>query len=199
MTLWPNEAERPDLNTRNDGDYKVPARAELLQRAAAEGSSSASETLACLANALGNEAAVVVMRHPKVQNSSDQHLVAALDRMLAILTEQVRQFAYIRATGCPPSEQAADRAANLADPDSPPAGRRLTDEELDARTTRIIAEAMKMGTSIGDSLAATAKALGAMISIVSERSGVSAQELIEHAQHAIAQFTEDALARRKVQ
>src|SRR5262245_20702771 len=187
----------PDLNTGNDGDYKVPARAELLQRAASEGSSSASETLACLANALGNEAAVVVMRHPKLQNSSD--LTAALDRMLAILTEQVRQFAYIRATGSPPSEQAADSAAHVVNPDSPPAGRRLTDEELDARTTRIIAEAMKIGTSIGDSLAATAKALGAMISMVSERSGVSAQELVEHAQHAIAQFTEDALARRKVQ
>jgi hypothetical protein len=199
MALSPKEAERPDVSAGNDNEYKVPARAELLQRAASEGSSSASETLACLANALGNEAAVVVMRHPNVQDSGNQHLVTALDHMLAILTEQVRQFAYIRATGSPPSEQAADSAANLADPASPPARRRLTDEELDARATCIIAEATKNGTSIGDSLAATAKALGEMISIVSERSGVSAQELIEHTQHAIAQFAEDALARRKVE
>ena len=71
--------------------------------------------------------------------------------------------------------------------------RDLTEEEFKALTTRILNEATKNNTPVGDALSATAKAMGVMISILAERPDVSAEDLIKFSQNAVAEFARNAL------
>jgi hypothetical protein len=267
--------------TDMDEGSKINQRAAVLQRIAAEGSTGA-ETLSALANALGNEVAALVMQHPNVRNSSTQHRTKTLDGMLEMINEQVREFAYIKATGssastqtdtasenpyraldpdafdkgakinrqanelrcfaakeltgsdvvvalqtalgneiaanaihrnpnfspdqklyvidqlldgvCPGVREAAYMAADLPSRPQNDEGKDLTSEEFNALTTRIINEATKNNTPVGDALSATAKALGVQISILAERPNASAEELIKFSQNAVADFAQEAIA-----
>jgi hypothetical protein len=274
MAFW-SKTTAP-ANPRSDDDgLKINQRAAVLQEIAAKGLTGASETLAALANALGNEAAVVVMRHPNVQGSSSlQHVTKALDGMLDLLNGQVREFAYIKATGNSPSEQSeapSDNPFRAFDPvafdkgekinrkagelqriaakglpedhavtalqtalgneitalvarrnptSSADQKRQVIDEtidvvcpgvreaayiaanlpaptegqDVDALTNRIITEATKNDRPVHDALFATAKALGAMIAILSERPDYSFEELIKSGQIAVAECAREALA-----
>jgi hypothetical protein len=69
----------------------------------------------------------------------------------------------------------------------------LTDEQFKALTMRIINEATKNNTPVGDALSAMAEALGGLIGILAERPGVSADELIKFSQNAVAEFAQEAL------
>jgi hypothetical protein len=263
-----------------DEGLRINKRAALLQQMAAEGSSG-SEALSALTNALGNEAAAVVMRHPNVQNSSAQHLSKLLDGMLEIITAQLREFAYITATGtspggipsdnpwralnpegfhkgekinrradelrrvatrdlgesesvtslqtalgsevaaqiarrnphfspdqklytidqvldevCPGVRDAAYRAADLPEPQRHEDGKELTEHEFRDLTNRIINAATKNNMPVGDALAATAKAVGLIICILSEDRGANAEELVKFSQNAVAEFTREAISFR---
>jgi hypothetical protein len=280
MAFW-SKKTGPVNPTDMDEGSKINQRAAVLQRIAAEGSTGA-ETLSALANALGNEVAALVMQHPNVRNSSTQHLTKTLDGMVEIINEQVREFAYIKATGssasaqidtanensyralnpeafdrgaginrcagelrriaakeltgadivaalqtalgneiaanainrnpsfspeqklyvidqlldgvCPGVREAAYMAADLPSPPPNDEGKNLTSEEFNALTTRIINEATKNNTPVGDALSATAKALGVQISILAERPNTSADELIKFSQKAVADFAQEAIA-----
>jgi hypothetical protein len=76
-------------------------------------------------------------------------------------------------------------------------GKELTNEEFNALTMRILNEATKNNTIFGDTLTATAKATGLMISIFAERPDVSAEELVKFSQSAVAEFARNALAYRR--
>ena len=54
-------------------------------------------------------------------------------------------------------------------------------------TLRVINAATKGNAPVGDALSATAKAMGAMICILSERPGTSAQDLVKFSQQAVAE------------
>ena len=102
MAFWSKETVPTSLNEDEQG-AKINERAAVLQRVAMEGSTGSSETLTALANALGSEAAVIVMQHPNLQHSGTEQLANALDAMLDLLSDQVRMFAYVKATGSLPS------------------------------------------------------------------------------------------------
>lgn len=260
-----------------DEGVKINKRAALLQRMAAEGV-TASDALSALTNALGNEAAATVKRHPNVRNASVSHLTEVLDGMLDIINGQLREFAYIEATGSSPADVTSDSpyralnpeafdkgakirrrakelrraaardaegseaiaaiqtalgeeiAAHIArrNPTSSPDqrwymidqildsslpgvreaayleadlpapkpiedGRDLTNEEFNALTTRILHEATKNNMPVGDALSATAKAVGVLISVLSEERGASANELIKFSQNAVEEFAQEAI------
>jgi hypothetical protein len=77
------------------------------------------------------------------------------------------------------------------------ADRELTEEEFGELTNRIVNAATKNDVPVADSLAATAKALGAIICILAERSNVSVDQLIQFAQEAVATYTREAMAFRR--
>ena len=98
---------------------------------------------------------------------------------------------------CPGVREAAYIAADLSPPQQNDEGKDLTTEEFSALTTRIINEATKNNTPVGDALSATAKALGVMISILAERPGMSAEELVKFSQNAVAEFAREAITFRQ--
>ncbi len=69
--------------------------------------------------------------------------------------------------------------------------RDLTSEEFHELTLRVINAATKGNAPVGDALSATAKAMGAMICILSERPATSAEDLVKFSQQAVAEFTQD--------
>jgi hypothetical protein len=63
--------------------------------------------------------------------------------------------------------------------------------------TRILNEATKNNTPVGDALSATAKAVGLMIgNIAAEQPGVSVDDLIKFSQNGVAEFAREAIAYR---
>lgn len=90
-------------------------------------------------------------------------------------------------------------AADLPAPSQNDEGTELTNEQFNDLTMRIINVATKNNTRVGDALTGTAKALGGLIGILAERPGVSADELIDFSQNAVAEFTQDALKFRQNQ
>ena len=75
----------------------------------------------------------------------------------------------------------------------------MTAEEFSELTNRIVNAATKNDAPLSDSVAATAKALGAIICILGERPDVSVDELIGYAQEAVGTFTREAVAFRSSQ
>jgi hypothetical protein len=75
-------------------------------------------------------------------------------------------------------------------------GSDLTEQQFRDLTSRIVNEATKNNTPPADGLNATAKAIGLMIGTLSQRPGVSAEELIQFSQNAVAEFAREAIAYR---
>jgi hypothetical protein len=87
-------------------------------------------------------------------------------------------------------------AANLPAPDPYDEEGELTSEEFHQLTLRIINAATQGNVPVSDALSATAKAMGAIICILAERPGISAEDLIKFSQRAVAEFTQDAITKR---
>jgi hypothetical protein len=140
-----------------------------------------SELLAALQTALGAEvAASVVREHP---NDGPDTQLYIIDQILDGIAPGVREAAYI--------------AADLPDP-RPCGNRELTAEEFVELTYRIVNAATKNDVPETDSVAATAKALGHIICFVlAERPEISEDEMIKHAQEAVANFARQAIEYRK--
>src|SRR5262249_45492432 len=102
-----------------------------------------------------------------------------LDQVLDTIGPALREVAY--------------EAADLPPPPPNEEGRDLTEDEFAGLTSRIINEATKNNTPVGDAITATAKAIGVMIGILAERPDVSAEELIKVSQEAVAGFAREAL------
>ena len=94
---------------------------------------------------------------------------------------------------CPGVREAAYIEADLPSPPQNEEGRDLTEDEFRGLTSRSINEATKNNTRVTDGLAATAKAIGVMISTLAQRPDVSAEELIKFSQNAVAEFAQAAL------
>jgi hypothetical protein len=134
------------------------------------------QLLVALQTALGAEvAAQVVREHP---NDGADTQLCIIDQILDGVAPGVREAAYI--------------AADLPDP-QPRGDRELTAEEFVELTNRIVNAATKNNVPVSDAVTATAKALGLIICILGERPDVSVDQLIEHAQEAVASFTRQAM------
>ena len=107
-----------------------------------------------------------------------------IDQVLDGIGPGVRDAAYIE--------------ANLPDP-QPYGERELTEEEFSELTNRIVNAATKNDVPVVESLTATAKALGLIICILGERPDVSVEKLMEFAQQAVADFTQQAIEFRSSQ
>jgi hypothetical protein len=143
-----------------DKGAKINRQADELRRNAAK-KLTGSDLLIALQTALGNEVAETVLQSKQIFSADQKQYV--LDQVLDAICPGVREAAYI--------------AADLPKPSRHEEGRNLTDDEFNALTTRILNEATKNNTPVGDALTATAKALGLMISILHERPGVSSENL----------------------
>jgi hypothetical protein len=138
---------------------------------------------AALLTALGNEvAARVLQRNPSFSP----------DKKLYVIDEMLNEV-------CPGVREAVYMAANLPAPAPYDDGRDLTSEEFHQLTLRIINAATKSNAPVSDAISATAKAMGAMICILAERPGTSAEDLIKWSQQAVAEFTQHAIAERAAQ
>jgi hypothetical protein len=165
-----------------DKGAKINRWADELRRIAAK-ELTGSEVAAALLTALGNEvAARVLQRNPTF--SPDKKLYV-IDEMLNEVCLGVREAAY--------------RAANLPEPDGHLCGRFDQVEPIHELTLRVINAATKSNAPVSDAISATAKAMGAMICILAERPGTSAEDLIKWSQQAIAEFTQHAIAERAAQ
>jgi hypothetical protein len=176
MAFWPKKTEA----ARTDKGAEINRKADELRRLAAK-ELTGSEVIVALQIALGSEVAATALRgNPSF--SPDQKLYV-MDQVLDGVCPGVREAAYI--------------AADLSPPQQNDEGKDLTTEEFSALTTRIINEATKNNTPVGDALSATAKALGVMISILAERPGMSAEELVKFSQNAVAEFAREAITFRQ--
>jgi hypothetical protein len=165
----------PDAFDKGAGLNRLAA--ELRRVASKEVNGPAPVT--ALQTALGHEVVAMVMRrNPHLSPDQMQHVI---DQVLDTIGPGVREAAYI--------------AANLPEPQYDE-DKELTEEEFKALTMRIIDAATKNNTPVSDAISATAKAMGTLICIFSER-GVSADELIQFIQKAVADFARDALAQRR--
>jgi len=163
-----------------DKGAKINRWADEFRRDAAK-ELTGNQIMAALVIALGNEvAARVLQKDPSYSPDQREYWI---DEMLDEARIIVREQAY--------------RAANLPSQPEHHEERELTSEEFQALTLRITNAATKEhNIPISDVLAATAIALGQMICIFSERPGASAEGWVKWAQQAIAEATQDALARR---
>jgi hypothetical protein len=175
MAFWSKKTE-PANSTGRDAGAKINKQADELRRVAAK-ELTGPDVVVALQTALGGEVAAIVLRR-NASFSPDQKLYV-IDQWLDRVCPGVREAAYV--------------AADLPSPPQNDEGKELTTEEFSALTTRILNEATKNNTPVGDALSATAKALGVMISIFAERPGVSAEELVKFSQNDIAEFAQDAL------
>jgi hypothetical protein len=142
-----------------------------------------SEVAAALLTALGHEvAARVLQRNPSFSPAKKLYV---MDEMLNEVCPGVREAAYM--------------AADLPAPAPYDDGRDLTSEEFHELTLRIINAATKGNAPVGDALSATAKAMAAMICILAERPGTSAEALVKWSQQAVAEFTQHVIAERASQ
>jgi hypothetical protein len=192
MAFWSKKEppEQPSENpwraldpTTFDQGERINRRADELRRLAGSGDLTGSDVIAALQTALGNEiAASTLQRNPTF--SPDQKLYV-LDQVLDAVGPGVREAAYIAANlpAVPPHDEERD----------------LTEEEFSALTNRIINAATKNNMPVGDALSATVKAAGVMISILAERPNISAEDLIQFSQNAVAEFARNALEFRASQ
>jgi len=163
-----------------DRGAKINRWADEFRRVAAK-ELTGNDIAAALVIALGNEvAARVFQKDPSYSPDQREYWI---DEMLDEARIIMREQAY--------------RAADLPTPPEHHEERELTSEEFQALTLRITNAATKEhNIPITDVLAATAIALGQMICIFSERPGASAEGWVKWAQQAIAEATQDAIARR---
>jgi hypothetical protein len=178
MAFWSRKTEGSENPDALDRGAKIIRQADELRRDAAK---TGFDVIVALQTALGGEVAAMALRR-EPSFSPDQKLYL-LDQILDGVCPGVRKAAYV--------------AANLPPPPQHDEGNDLTSEEFNALTTRILNEATKNNTPVGDALTATAKATGIMISIFAERPGVSAEKLVKFSQNAVAEFARDALAYRR--
>ncbi len=134
-----------------------------------------------LQTALGRAVAeLVLQREPKF---SEGQKLFAISQILERVSIAVRDEAHDAArVGILPHEQDGN----------------LTAEQFNDIAHRVLKEAIRHDPPLSDALAATAKALGAIISILAERPDMSADELIAFSQNAVAEFARDALSNRVV-
>ena len=161
-----------------DKGEKINRCADQLRRLAVSQTSTESCAFVALQTALGNEiAASVLRRYPNFLPDQKLHV---LDQLLDTIGPGVREAAYM--------------AADLPSPPQNEEGRDLTDDEFAGLTGRILNEATKNNTPVSDGMAATAKAIGVMISVLAERpDAASAEELIKFSQNAVAEFARSAI------
>jgi hypothetical protein len=173
----PFRAQNPEAFDRG---AKINRWADEFRRVAAK-ELTGNDIAAALVIALGNEvAARVFQKDPSYSPDQREYWI---DEMLDEARIIMREQAY--------------RAADLPTPPEHHEERELTSEEFQALTLRITNAATKEhNIPITDVLAATAIALGQMICIFSERPGASAEGWVKWAQQAIAEATQDAIARR---
>jgi|tagenome__1003787_1003787.scaffolds.fasta_scaffold20962038_2 hypothetical protein len=191
MAFW-SKKEPPEQPSENpwraldpaifDKGERINRRADELRRLAGSGDFSGSDVIVTLQTALGNEiAASTLQRNPTFSPDQKQYVI---DQVLDAVGPGVREAAYIAANlpSVPPHDEARD----------------LTEEEFSALTNRILNEATKNNTPLG-ALSATAKAVGVMISILAKRPNISAEDLIQFSQNAVAEFARNALEFRASQ
>jgi hypothetical protein len=165
-----------------DRGAKINRWVDELRRVAAK-KLTGSDIAVALQTALGNEVAAQVLRENPNYSPDQKRYV--IDEVLNAVCPGVRKAAYME--------------ANLPDPPSFDEGRDLTSEEFHQLTLRIINAAMNSNAPVSDAITATAKAMGAMICILAERPGTSAEDLIKFCQQAIAEYTQHAIAERAAQ
>jgi hypothetical protein len=165
-----------------DKGAKINRWADELRRVAAK-ELTGSEVVAALQTALGNEVArSVLQRNPNFSPDQKRYVI---DEVLNAVCPGVREAAYM--------------AANLPAPAPYDEERQLTSEEFHQLTLRIINAATQGNVPVSDALSATAKAMGAIICILAERPGISAEDLVKFSQRAVAEFTQDAMTERTSQ
>lgn len=137
------------------GDRKsISERADLLQEMAGDG----VESLAVLTNALGNQAATLMLRNPNVQLSSMRHVTQTLNGILDLLDWQVREFAHLKATGSAP-----DDPLRALDPEAFDKGARINGRAVDLQ--RVASRQLEDG----EALVALQTALGNHIAVIVAR------------------------------
>jgi hypothetical protein len=147
---------------RFDKGGKINQRAGELQRAASADASE-SEAVTALSNALGNQVAAMVARHPHM----------SMDEILDMVWRGVREQAYM--------------AAGIKSEDAT----ELNDDQFNNLASRLV-NAAATHTVPSDALAATAKALGVLISFTARRENRSPEELVKVGQDAVEQFAREA-------
>jgi len=163
-----------------DRGGRINRQAADLQRLAGK-ELTGTDVVIALQTALGHEIADSTRRrNPQFSPEQMRHVI---DQTLDAVIPGVREAAYI--------------AADLPSPPESIEGEGLSEEQFRALTMRIVNEASKNNVPVGDSVTATAKALGILISVLSERPGVSADELIKASQDAVREFTRDAIDFRR--
>jgi hypothetical protein len=164
-----------------DRGAKINRWADEFRRVAAK-ELTGNDIAAALVIALGNEvAARVLQKNPSYSPDQRRYWI---DELLDEARICAREEAY--------------RAANLPKPDpyDEGQGRDLTSEEFNQLTLRIINAAIESNAPVSDMISATAKAMGSLICILSERQGTSAENLLKWSQQAVAEFTQDAITKR---
>lgn len=149
-----------------DKGAKINRKAVELQRTAADGLTEAEASTA-IGTALGNAVAAMVRRHPTL----------SLNEMLDLACAGVRE--------------AACHDAGLPTPRTEREGD-LTEKEFNQLAVDLINTATANGTLEHDAMAATARALGTLITFSARRAGSSVEELIARGQQAVATFALNA-------
>jgi hypothetical protein len=164
-----------------DRGAEINRKAAELRRVAGKGAARWSDAVAALQTALGGEVAAEVLRSNP--NFSPGQKLYAIDQILDGVCPGVREAAYDSADLSPSPRIDQDRD--------------LSEQEFNDLATRIINEATKNNMPVGESLAATTKAVGLLIGILSERPGFSADDLVTSSQKAVAEFTREAISFRQ--
>jgi hypothetical protein len=169
----PYRALDPDAFDRGE---KINQVADELRRVTTK-ELTGSDVVVALQDAMAAEIAdMVVRRNPSFSPDQKRYVI---DQVLDGVCPGLRKAAYL--------------AADLPAPRQRDRTEKLTTEEFNGLTMRILNEATKNNIPPGDALGATAKALGVQISTLAER-GVPEEELIKLSQDAIADFARDAIA-----
>ncbi len=163
-----------------DERAKIARRATELAGVAAKDMAAPGVVIA-LQTALGRAVAnLVLQREPKF---SETQRLFAVSQILERVSMGLRDEAH----------EAAGVGSISQDQDA-----KLTAEQFDGLAHRVLQEATKHNPPLGDALAATAKALGVIISMLAEQPGMSADDLIAFSKRAVTDFARDALRNRIV-
>jgi hypothetical protein len=138
MAFWSKKTEGENPDTLDRG-AKIIRQADELRRDAAK-KFMGFDVIVALQTALGGEVAAMALR--KDPSFSPDQKLYLLDQILDGVCPGVRKAAYV--------------AANLPPPPQNDEGKELTNEEFNALTMRILNEATKNNTPVGDALTATA-------------------------------------------
>ena len=162
-----------------DRDSMINDIADHLRRMASA-KLQASDVVAALQTALGAEIAALIERQNP--NAGPDSLRYIMEQVFGTIVHGVREAAYT--------------AADLPEPETY-VERNLTEEEFHELTNRVVNAATQNNVPITELMTATAKALGLVIGILSERPGVDLNELIVFSQQAIDQFARESVAVRQ--